>query len=161
MLCFTLRRLSGHLEVRKRYPVAHSMFKGLFIWWEGAPANRATRLEGLKHSPPLHATRLTGTVNGLSELSFERPLSTTNRHGKTLFSILFQLPARTRACSLPETRLLHWSLQIDCHSVRKITLANSNYEQFTSRRHVFAVYLTSISRDSPARAVCMVKSYLA
>ena len=30
---------------------------GLFIWREGAPA---TRLEGLKHSPPLHATHLTG-----------------------------------------------------------------------------------------------------
>ena len=103
----SLRRSGGHLEVRKRYPVAHSMFKGLFIWWEGAPANRATRLQGLKHSPPLHATRLTGTVSGLRELPFERPLSTTNRHGKTLFSILFQLPARTRTCSLPETRLLH------------------------------------------------------
>ena len=51
-------------------------FKGLFTWREGAPANRATQLEGLKHSPPLHATHLTGTVSGLSELSFERPLST-------------------------------------------------------------------------------------
>ena len=26
--------------------------KGLFTWKEGAPANRATRLEGLKHSRP-------------------------------------------------------------------------------------------------------------
>ena len=52
--------------------------KGLFTWREGAPANRATRLEGLKHSPPLHATHLTGTVSGLRELSFERPPSTTN-----------------------------------------------------------------------------------
>ena len=52
--------------------------KGLFTWKEGAPANRATRLEGLKHSPPLHATHLTGTVSGLRELSLERPLSTTN-----------------------------------------------------------------------------------
>ena len=34
---------------------------------ESAPANRATRLEGLKHSPPLHATHLTGTVSGLRE----------------------------------------------------------------------------------------------
>ena len=31
---------------------------GLFTWREGAPANRATRLEGLKHSGPLHVTRL-------------------------------------------------------------------------------------------------------
>ena len=52
--------------------------KGLFTWKEGAPANRATRLEGLKHSPPLHATHLTETVSGLRELSLERPLSTTN-----------------------------------------------------------------------------------
>ena len=44
----------------------------------GCPANRATRSEGLKHSPPLHATHLTGTVSGLHELSLERPLSTIN-----------------------------------------------------------------------------------
>ena len=55
-----------------------SVNKGLFTWKEGVPANRATRLEGLKHSPPLHATHLTGTVSGLRELSLERPLSTTN-----------------------------------------------------------------------------------
>ena len=29
---------------------------------------------------------------------------------------------------------------------------------FTSRRHVFAVYLTSVSRDSPPRTVYMAKS---
>ena len=81
--------------------------KGLFTWREGAPANRATRLEGLKHSPPLHATQLTGTVSGLRELSLEQSLSTTN----------------------------------------------------ITRRHVFAVYLTSVSRDSPARTVYMAKSY--
>ena len=52
--------------------------KGLFTWREGAPANRVTWLEGLKHSPPLHATHLIGTVSGLRELSLERPLSTTN-----------------------------------------------------------------------------------
>ena len=52
--------------------------RGLFTWREGAPVNWATRLEGLKHSPPLHATHLTGTVSGLRALSFERPLSTTN-----------------------------------------------------------------------------------
>ena len=42
----------------------------------GCPAN--TRPEGLKHSPPLHATHPTGTVSVLRELSLERPLSTTN-----------------------------------------------------------------------------------
>ena len=46
------------------------------VYMEGrCPANRATRLERLTHSPPLHATR---TVSGLRGLSFERPLSTTN-----------------------------------------------------------------------------------
>ena len=44
----------------------------------GCPANQATRPEGLKHSPLLHATHLPGTVSGLRELSLERPLSTTN-----------------------------------------------------------------------------------
>ena len=53
--------------------------KGLFTWREGAPANRATRLEGLTHSPPLHATHLTVTVSEMCELSFERPPSTTNK----------------------------------------------------------------------------------
>ena len=46
--------------------------KGLFTWKEGAPANRprATRLGGLKHSSPLHATRLSGIISGLF---LERP----------------------------------------------------------------------------------------
>ena len=39
---------------------------------------KVTQLEGLKHSPPLHATHPTGTVNGLRELSLEWPLSATN-----------------------------------------------------------------------------------
>ena len=52
-------------------------FEGLFTWREGAPANRATRLEGLKHSLPLRATHLTGTASGLRGQSFERPRSKT------------------------------------------------------------------------------------
>ena len=67
-----------------------SITKGLFTWREGAPANRATRLEGLKQCQPFHATHLTKTVSGLRELS-----------------ILFQLPAHAQACSLAETSLLH------------------------------------------------------
>ena len=142
----------------------YSGYKGLFTWKECAPANRATRLEGLKQSAPLHATHLTMTVPAAWVIFWaEWKLSTTNISGRPrkLFSILFQLPARARACSLPETLLLHWSLQIDCHSVRQITLANGNYEKFTSCCHVFVVYLTLVSRDSPARTVYMVKSYLA
>ena len=51
-----------------------------------------------------------------------------NKHNswrRKLFAILFQFPAWPRACSLPEVRLLHWSLQIYCHSVRQITLAKN------------------------------------
>ena len=33
-------------------------------------------------------------------------------------------------------------------------------KKFTSRRHVFAVYLTSVSPDSPARTVYMEKATL-
>ena len=51
--------------------------KGLFNG--GRVPRPATRLEGLTHDPPLHATHLTGTVSRLLELSFERPLSTTNK----------------------------------------------------------------------------------
>ena len=51
------------------------MAKALFTRRHGAPANWATRLGGLKHSPPVHATQLSGIVSGLS---FEWPLSTTN-----------------------------------------------------------------------------------
>ena len=54
-------------------------YVGLFTWREGASANRATRLEELKHSPPLHATYLTGTASGLRGQFFERPLSKTNK----------------------------------------------------------------------------------
>ena len=43
------------------------------VYLEGYPAT------GLTHSPPLHATHLIGTMSGLRGLSFERPLSTTNK----------------------------------------------------------------------------------
>ena len=59
--------------------INHKACKGLFTWREGVPANRATRLEGLTHNPPLHATHLTETVSEMCGLSFERPLSTTNK----------------------------------------------------------------------------------
>ena len=51
------------------------------VTFTGLPgyATRATRLEGLTHSPPLHATHLTGTVSGLCGLSIKWPLSTTNK----------------------------------------------------------------------------------
>ena len=42
-------------------------------------AIRATLLEGLLDSPPIHATHLTGSRSGQSGLSFELPLSTKNK----------------------------------------------------------------------------------
>ena len=39
------------------------------------------------------------------------------------------------------------------------TVVNGNYEKITPHRHVYAVYLSSASRDSPARIVYMVKSH--
>ena len=47
---------------------------------------------------------------------------------KYYFKGLFTWREGTELTGLPETGLLHWSLQIDCHSVPQITLANGNYE---------------------------------
>ena len=46
------------VELVKKGNTINKQFKGLFTWREGAPANQATRLGGLKHSPPLHASHL-------------------------------------------------------------------------------------------------------
>ena len=133
---------------------------GLFTWKEGALANRATRLEGLQHSSSLHATHLTGSVSGLRELSFERPLSTTNipadqgkffpsyfsflhRQGPVLFLRLVYYTDPFRLTVIPFGRK-HWQMPTT--------------KKLTSRRHVFEPYLTAVSRDSPARTVYMVKS---
>ena len=70
------RSHSGKLDSGRSKGVGR--LRACLSWREGAAANRATRLEGLKHSPPLHATHLPGAVSGLRGLSFERPLSTTN-----------------------------------------------------------------------------------
>ena len=37
--------------------------EALFTWRQGAPPYRATRLGGLKHSPSLHASRLSERVS--------------------------------------------------------------------------------------------------
>ena len=76
-----------------------SMAKALFTWRHGAPANWSTRLGWLKHSPPVHATHLSGIV---SRLCFERPLSTTNKivDKKNVL-------AKKLACPLPVIHLLH------------------------------------------------------
>ena len=75
-------------------------------WGKGAPANRATRLEGLRHSPPLHATHPTGTVSGLRELCFERLLSTTSITAtKETFSHLISLHS-WRDCKRTRNKVL-------------------------------------------------------
>ena len=43
--------------------ISEQAFKALFTWRQGASANRATRLGGLKHSPPLHASHLSEIVS--------------------------------------------------------------------------------------------------
>ena len=62
--------------------------EGVFSWREGVPPNRATRLEGLTHSPPLHAAHTNG--KWLRGLSFERLLSTTNKmaHQRNFFHLI-------------------------------------------------------------------------
>ena len=69
----------------------------------GYPARRVETQPVFTRNSP------TGAVSGLCELSFERPLSTTNITADqgNFFSNLFQLPARARTCSLPESHLLH------------------------------------------------------
>ena len=57
---------------------------------------------------PIHATHLTGTVNGLRELSFERLLSTTNKMIDQInFFHLISAPCTGTGLSPPETHLLY------------------------------------------------------
>ena len=70
---------------------------GRVPWLTGLPAARRVDTQ------PALTCNSTGTVSGLLESSFERPLSTTNKNGrpKKPFFIIFQLPAQVQACSLP------------------------------------------------------------
>ena len=127
--------------------------KGLFTWREGAPANRATQLEGLKHSPPLHATHLTGTASELHGQSFERPLTKTNKMAdqknflaeSLIFFSLIPLAAAFQ-CIGCCSALCKWQLRKNSARTAVFII-------------VFAVNLTSANRDSPAPTVYMVKSY--
>ena len=105
-----MEQQSAFIQTEQKQVILVLLNKGLFTWRECAPASRATRLEGLKHSPPLHATHLPGTVSGLRGLSFERPLTTTNitaSQGDFFPSYFSFLSAWSQACSLPKTRVLH------------------------------------------------------
>ena len=131
-------------------------FKGLFTWREGAPANRATRLEGMKHSPPLHATHLTGTASGLRGQSFERLLAKTNKmaNQKNFLSasLIFFFAHPT-------------SSGFSVHRAVVLLFANGNYEKTQLPMPCLSMFsrLISISpranRDSPAPNAYVVKSY--
>ena len=54
-----MKAIGNNRNITPEYLTNHSCgvsSKGLFTWREGAPGKRANRLEGLKNSPPLHAT---------------------------------------------------------------------------------------------------------
>ena len=67
----TKRRAKYQGVSMSSFPEFGTLTKALFTWRQGAPSNQATRLGGLKHSLPLHASHLSEIV--------ERPLITTNK----------------------------------------------------------------------------------
>ena len=112
---------------------------------EGAPANRAIRIEGLTHCPPLHATHLTGTVSELRGLSCERPLSTTNEWaGQRNFLAACFIFSSPVLCLRP-------IYYIDLFRLTVILFGRYHWQmvttkKFPSRRHVFPVHLPVFSR---------------
>ena len=78
-LSISTRRGGGGAEIKEQ--IDSSLLHLGPVNMEGGCPSWATRLEGLQHSLPLHATHLTGTVSGLRELSLERSLSTTAGQG--------------------------------------------------------------------------------
>ena len=111
------------------------------------------RLEGLKHSPPLHATHLTGTASGLRGQSFERPLDKTNKmaYQKNLLtaSLIFFFSLIPLAAAFQCIGLLFCTLQM---------ATTKNTARAAMFIDVFAVNLTSANRDGPAPTVYMEKA---
>ena len=58
----------------------------LFTLRQGAPANRATRVGGLKHSPPLHATHLSEIV-GRTAAKHNKQHGGQKKRQRPLFSV--------------------------------------------------------------------------
>ena len=116
--------------------------KGLFTWREGAPANRDTRLGGLKHSPPLHASHLGEIVT-----SVERPLITTNKmadNRNVLALNYYFLSLVPLTAAFQCQGLLFCTLLMERSHQRQLTLkAALKYNA------VLAPRLTSASRDEP------------
>ena len=107
------------------------------------------RLEGLTHSPPLHATHLTETVSRPCMLSFVRPLSTANKMAdrrNALAQVKFLLSLIPLAASFQCIVMLFCTLLIQRKKIHFI--------QFMFSRFI------SASRDSLARTVyiCMANS---
>ena len=109
--------------------------KALFTWREGASATRATRLEGLKHSPPLNATHLTRTASELQGQSFERPLTKTNkmadRKNFLATSLFFFAHSTSGDFSVHRAVVLHF--------------ANGNYEKTQLAPPCLSMFLRLIS----------------
>ena len=88
------------------------------------------RLEGLKHSPPLHATHLTGTASELHGQSFERPLTKTNKMADQknflAASLIFSLIPLAAA--------------FQCIGLLFCTLRMATTKKLSSRRHVYQCF---------------------
>ena len=115
-------------------------FKAMFTWRQGAPANRATRLEGLKHSPPLHETHLREIVNRAAANYNKQDGGQKKRFdGKCIFFYHSFTKGRFSVC-----RVLFCTLLIERRHQRQLTLkAALEYNAVLSPR------LTSASRDEP------------
>jgi len=85
-------------------------------------------------------------VSGLLGLSFEQLLSTTNKMADQRNFL---------AASLIFLSLIPLAASVHCIGL----LLMVTMKKFTLHRHVFTVFLTSASQDSPAQTVYMVKSY--
>ena len=80
--------------------------KGLFTWREGAPANRATRIGGLKHSPPLHASHLGEIVSWAAANHNKQDGGQQKRFGGIFF--FFIIRSANGRFSVSRARSLHF-----------------------------------------------------
>ena len=101
------------------------------------------RLEGLKHSPPLHATHPPGTASELHGQSFERPLTKTNKMAdqKNFLAASLIFFAHSTSGGFSVHRLLFCSLQMA--TTKKLSSCLSMFSRLISPR------LTGIARHQP------------
>ena len=92
----------------------------MFTWREGAPTNRATRLGGLKHSPPLHASHLSEIVSRAAANHNKQDGGQKKRFGgKCIFFITRSTMAKGR---FSVSRVLFCTLLIERSQQRQLTL---------------------------------------